>query len=65
MLYDVSSSYYTGRQAALDGLYVVRTSVSGETLTAEQTVSAYKDLSQVAGRLLIGLIDRQLLHQFL
>ena len=35
------------REAALDGLYVVRTSVNGETLTAEQTVAAYKDLSQV------------------
>jgi transposase len=34
-------------EAALDGLYVVRTSLSEETLTAEQTVSAYKDLSQV------------------
>jgi transposase len=34
-------------EAALDGLYVVRTSLSKETLTAEQTVSAYKDLSQV------------------
>jgi transposase len=35
------------REAALDGLYVVRTSLSGETITAEQTVSTYKDLSQV------------------
>jgi transposase len=35
------------QEAALDGLYVVRTSLSQETLTAEQTVSAYKDLSQV------------------
>jgi transposase len=34
-------------EAALDGLYVVRTSVSGETLSAEETVSAYKGLSQV------------------
>jgi transposase len=34
-------------EAALDGLYVVRTSVPPETLSAEQTVSAYKDLSQV------------------
>jgi len=34
-------------EAALDGLYVVRTSVAEETLSAEQTVSAYKDLSQV------------------
>lgn len=34
-------------EAALDGLYVVRTSVADETLSAEQTVSAYKDLSQV------------------
>jgi len=35
------------REAALDGLYVIRTSVSPETLSAERTVSAYKDLSQV------------------
>lgn len=34
-------------EAALDGLYVVRTSVAAERLSAEQTVSAYKDLSQV------------------
>jgi hypothetical protein len=34
-------------EAALDGLYVVRTSVPSEALSAEQTVSAYKDLSQV------------------
>jgi transposase len=35
------------RETALDGLYVVRTSLSRETLSAEQTVSTYKDLSQV------------------
>lgn len=34
-------------EAALDGLYVVRTSLPKETLSAEQTVAAYKDLSQV------------------
>lgn len=34
-------------EAALDGLYVVRTSVTADELSAEQTVSAYKDLSQV------------------
>ena len=34
-------------EVALDGLYVVRTSLPRETLSAEQTVSAYKDLSQV------------------
>ena len=34
-------------EAALDGLYVVRTSVKAETLSAEQTVAAYKNLSQV------------------
>lgn len=34
-------------EAALDGLYVIRTSLLAETLSAEQTVSAYKDLSQV------------------
>jgi transposase len=34
-------------EAALDGLYVVRTSVPAKTLSAERTVAAYKDLSQV------------------
>jgi len=35
------------KEAALDGLYVVRTSLPQETLSTEQTVAAYKDLSQV------------------
>ena len=35
------------KEAALDGLYVIRTSLNKEALSAEQTVSAYKDLSQV------------------
>lgn len=34
-------------EAALDGIYVVRTSVDMETLTSEQTVQAYKRLSTV------------------
>lgn len=34
-------------EANLDGLYVIRTSVSQEALTAESTVRAYKDLSKV------------------
>jgi len=34
-------------EAALDGLYVIRTSVPAETLSSESTVRAYKDLSQV------------------
>jgi transposase len=34
-------------EAALDGLYVVRTSLPQNTLSAEKTVSEYKDLSQV------------------
>ena len=34
-------------EAALDGLYVIRTSVPAETLSAERTVASYKDLSQV------------------
>jgi transposase len=34
-------------EAALDGLYVIRTSVAAETLSAERTVATYKDLSQV------------------
>ena len=35
------------QEASLDGMYVVRTSLLPETLTADQLVSAYKDLSQV------------------
>ena len=34
-------------EAALDGLHVIRTSVPAETLSADRTVAAYKDLSQV------------------
>lgn len=34
-------------EAALDGLYVIRTSVPKETLESEETVRAYKDLSVV------------------
>lgn len=34
-------------EAALDGLYVIRTSVSEERLESEPTVRAYKDLSKV------------------
>jgi transposase len=34
-------------EAALDGLYVIRTSVDTEDLSAEGTVSAYKDLAKV------------------
>ena len=34
-------------EALLDGLYVIRTSVQADTLSAAQAVSAYKDLSQV------------------
>ena len=34
-------------EAALDGLYVIRTSVLADTLSTERTVSAYKDLSRV------------------
>lgn len=35
------------KEAALDGLYVVRTSVPGETFSPEQAVSTYKNLSNV------------------
>jgi len=35
------------REAALDGLYVIRTSVASETMPSEQVVRAYKDLSKV------------------
>jgi transposase len=34
-------------EAALDGMYVIRSSVGAETLSAEDTVRAYKDLSKV------------------
>lgn len=34
-------------EAALDGIYVVRTSVPAETLSAEKAVSTYKSLSRV------------------
>ena len=34
-------------EAALDGLYVIRTSVPAETMSAERTVATYKKLSQV------------------
>lgn len=35
------------REAALDGLYVIRTSVSGDVLSEQETVKAYKGLSNV------------------
>lgn len=35
------------QEAALDGLYVVRTSVGAEQMKADQTVRSYKDLSRV------------------
>jgi transposase len=35
------------QEAALDGIYVIRTSVSPENLTTDQVVAAYKGLSQV------------------
>lgn len=34
-------------EAALDGIYVIRTSLKSERLSAEQTVRSYKSLSQV------------------
>lgn len=34
-------------EAALDGLYVIRTSVAADELSSEETVGAYKSLSQV------------------
>ena len=35
------------QEAALDGLYVIRTSVASETMPSEHVVRAYKDLSKV------------------
>ncbi len=34
-------------EAALDGLYMIRTSVEAETMSSEQVVRAYKDLAKV------------------
>jgi len=36
-----------GREAALDGIYIIRTSLSSETLQAQGVVQAYKQLSTV------------------
>lgn len=35
------------KEAALDGVYIIRTSVKEETLNAQETVKAYKSLAQV------------------
>jgi hypothetical protein len=35
------------REAALDGIYVIRTSVSSQTLSSEKVVGHYKRLSDV------------------
>ena len=35
------------REVRLDGLYVIRTSVSADTMSAQDTVQAYKDLARV------------------
>jgi hypothetical protein len=49
---DDSFSYHRneakiGEEAALDGLYVIRTSVSDDSLNSDATVRAYKDLAKV------------------
>lgn len=36
-----------GREAALDGIYIIRTSLSSETIQAQELVKAYKQLSAV------------------
>ncbi len=38
---------HIAEEAALDGLYVIRTSLTAETLSGSETVRAYKDLSKV------------------
>lgn len=38
---------HIAEEAALDGLYVIRTSLTAETLSTSDTVRAYKDLSKV------------------
>jgi hypothetical protein len=49
---DDSLSYHRkpdsiAREARLDGLYVIRTSVSADAMSADDTVRAYKDLARV------------------
>lgn len=44
--YDLASDVFR-RDAAQDGIYIVRTSVAQEALSAEQTVQAYKSLAHV------------------
>ena len=46
------------REAQLDGLYVVRTSVPADTLSADEAVRAYKDLARVERAFRIAEIDR-------
>jgi Transposase DDE domain len=54
-LYEITENSFSYRrnqekitaEAALDGLYVIRTSVHASELTAEETIRAYKDLSAV------------------
>jgi transposase len=54
-------------EAALDGLYVVRSSVSGETMDADQTVRSYKLLSNVERAFLclksVDLMVRPIRHR--
>jgi len=54
-------------EAALDGLYVVRSSVSGETMDADQTVRSYKLLSSVERAFLclksVDLMVRPIRHR--
>jgi Transposase DDE domain len=38
---------HIAEEAALDGLYVIRTSLAAATMSSEETVRAYKDLSKV------------------
>ncbi|MGC9952132.1 MAG: hypothetical protein ABSF64_37795, partial [Bryobacteraceae bacterium] len=47
------------REASLDGIYVIRTSVQKEALSSQQVVASYKSLSGVerAFRSLLGLED--------
>jgi len=51
-------------EAALDGIYVVRTSVAAERLTSVEVVSSYKRLQQVerAFRILNGELDVRPIH---
>ena len=64
---DGQFSYRRHREAALDGIYIIRTSEPAPTLSAEEAVRNYKNLAQVerAFRMLKGvdLVIRPIYHR--